>query len=262
MQGSYGLVGEIVEGLIDRLSCRSSADLDSIFSVYVSGSYVRGDFLESNSDLDLSVVFRPGGDRLLREDPSYKLVQSEVQGIIGGRSFHSHTPGGVDWEAIRWDWLPTPKRGPSIPGPAPYYAPFGIFLFDLHRYLKVCWGEDPRPHLVEPPDPVSMATAWYEHSLERLNPDYQRVENAASGAFKSLQVAQIIFGEPTLDKTRLPTLYEDVVPGFPMKEEGARLIHEVVQARYPDHPPHFDTASHYRELVTRLWAMIQEERRL
>jgi len=132
MEGTLGLAEEIVEGLTDRLSRRSGEELGSIFCVYVSGSYVRGDFTDHNSDLDLSVVFNPGFDGLFREDSCYRTIQSEVEGIIGARTFPSHgrdlPHGGVDWQPIRWDWLPTPDRGPSVPGHGPYFPPFGIFL--------------------------------------------------------------------------------------------------------------------------------------
>jgi predicted nucleotidyltransferase len=253
------IADEIVEELPNRLSCHSD-DLYNIFSVYISGSYIRGDFNDNNSDLDISVVFQPECDNLFQEDPAYKMIQFEVQRTIGERKFHSHTPGGVDWNPIRWEWLPTPKRGPSIPGPGPYYPPFGIFLFDLHKHLKLCWGEDPRPHLVKPPAPISMARSWYESSLVKLGRYNQLNDRAAGGTFKSLQLAQIIFGELTLDKNYLPVLYADYVPDFPMKDEGSRLIKEMIGARYPHHPPNFDTPDHYMKLVEQLWSMIQEEK--
>ena len=105
-----------------------------------------------------------------------------------------------------------------------------------------------------------MAKAWYERSLEKLSTsECQDVQKAASSAFKSIQLAQIIFGESTLDKRRLPTFSSNFVPHFPMKEDGARLIKEMVKARYPDRPPRFLRPGHYRELVAQLWAMIQKE---
>lgn len=49
------IAGEIVSGLSDSLS---HADLPTVRSVFVFGSYCRGDWLDSSSDLDITVILR------------------------------------------------------------------------------------------------------------------------------------------------------------------------------------------------------------
>lgn len=47
------IAGEIVSGL-----ALSHADLPAVRSVFVFGSYCRGDWLDSSSDLDITVILR------------------------------------------------------------------------------------------------------------------------------------------------------------------------------------------------------------
>jgi len=263
MYSTKQLAQEVVEGLKSELPKQDSSELKNVYSVCISGSYARGDFLDCNSDLDINVIFKPGVGSQDRDDTGYLLVQSVVNKIIGGRPFPSHAPGGIDWDPLRWEWLPTSEVGPIPPHDSPYFPPFGIFLFDFHQHLEVCWGEDPRPILASPPPPASMVQAWFKSSLvkiERLSEigDRRRV---AFGAFKSLQLAQIIFGELTLDKTQLPELYKQNVPDFPMKSAGERVIQGYIRAKYPDSPPEFEEIEFYRRLVIELWDVIREHKK-
>jgi len=105
-----------------------------------------------------------------------------------------------------------------------------------------------------------MAGPWFERALDRLDPkEAQSRSRAASLAYKSIQLAQIVFGELTLNKKQLPSLYSRFVPGFPMKKDGSRLIREILDARYPHNPPRFAARGHYRELVAQLWDLVEVE---
>lgn len=257
MYSTKQLAREVVEGLKLELSRRSSLELENIFSVCISGSCVRGDFLVCNSDLDIDVIFKPGVD--FRNDPGHLLVRSIVDKIIGGRPFPSHSPGGVDWNPLLWEWLPTSETGPIAPQNGPYFPPFGIFLFDYHRHLEVCWGEDPRQILASPPDPASMVREWFESLLVKIDRlvelgDRRRV---AFGTLRTLQLAQIVFGELTLDKIRLAELYAENVPDFPMKPAGERVIQGYVRSQYPENPPEFEKICFYRKLVVELWDLVR-----
>jgi len=260
MYSTKHLAREVVEGLKSELSGCYRSELRNIYSVCISGSYARGDFLDCNSDLDINVILKPGSGSQDINDPGYPLVRSVVNNIIGGRPFPSHTPGGIDWNPLLWEWLPTAEVGPIFPHDGPYFSSFGVFLFDLHQHLEVCWGEDPRPILASPPDPASMAQAWFRSALvkiDRLSETRDR-RRAAFGAFKSLQLAQVIFGELTLHKIRLADLYRQNVPDFPMESIGEQVIQSYISSKYPESPPEFAEIDHYRRLTTELWHMIRK----
>ena len=257
MYSTKQLAREVVEGLKLGLSRRSCPELENIYSVCISGSCVRGDFLDCNSDLDIDVIFKPGVD--FRNDPGYLLVQSIVDKIIGGRPFPSHSPGGVDWNPLLWEWLPTSETGPIAPHNGPYFPRFGIFLFDYHRHLEVCWGEDPRQILASPPDPASMVREWFETSLVKIDrlAELGDCRRMAFGTLKTVQLVQIVFGELTLDKIRLAELYTKNVPDFPMKPAGEEVVREYVGSKYPEYPPKFEEMGFYRKLVVELWDLVR-----
>ena len=69
---------------------------------------------------------------------------------------------------------------------------------------------------------------------------------------KSIMVAQAALGELTLDKRRLPDLYEAHVPEFPLKDSAARMLHAKAAQRLPDAPCQFRDPSEYAEFEDQL----------
>ena len=93
-QPTKEIAQEIVEGLRGELS---GCDLPTIRSIFVAGSYVRGDWLDGSSDLDLNILLVPGFQGSVEGDAGYGRVRSIARRILGGRSFPSQCPGGIDW---------------------------------------------------------------------------------------------------------------------------------------------------------------------
>lgn len=249
----------IVEGLAGSLSKSAPADLGNIRSVFVTGSYVRGDWLDRNSDLDLHVLFKPGAGGPSDQDPGYRRVQSIVNDLRGGETFASHTPGGVDWSTH-----PAAPQTEADVRNVDGFPPFSVFLFDFMAHSRILWGEDFRPRIPPAPDPVSLVNPWFESSLvklARLGTGEIDRERAAFRAYKCLALTQIVFGERTLDKTRMLNAYLANVPAFPMKADGERLVRKYFGAIYPDWKPQFDDVPYYADLVRSLRDVIVQSGR-
>lgn len=238
---------EIVDGLREELRGCSPEYLPGVRCLFVSGSFLRGDWLNCNSDLDLAVLFSNGASE---QSSGYKRVLAQSNRILAGRDFPSHTPGGIDWCTL--ESFPTrPEEVRTISG----YFPFHIFLFDFLKYSQILWGEDFRRHMPGPPHPASLARKWLDAILTRLaqlqGSDILQ-QKAAFNAYKAIVITQLVFGEQTLDKTRILNLFQTNVPDFPMKADGEELVRQYLGAVYPERMPHLRSPDHYQSLIREL----------
>jgi len=245
------LADEIVAGLREGLGRALGAD-SGVWSVCVSGSYARGDFIEGNSDLDLNIVYEPGrsGAFPVYDDgaePGRAAIQGLIGGILAERTFHSHSPHGLDVAPLLWEWIPKRTQDARLPEGSANFRYFNVFMFDFLENLLVLWGDDPRVVMPAAPDPRTFAAEWFRRS-QALNEHAEQADDewrVPFRAFVSIQIAQIVFGERTLDKWRLLDLYEAHVPEFPMKAFGAKMIRDKVEARYPERPCKFAPRAEY-----------------
>lgn len=225
------IADEIVTGLTDTLS---KANLPGTRSVFVSGSYCRGDWLDSSSDLDVAVLLRGEAAPAEREQ-DMDLVRSAIGSIMGSRPFPSQCPGGVDLCVISDDLLPKTREEAGIPSP---YPPFSVTMFDLKAHSITLYGEEINSLLPESPSPAECAGDWLcllSRRLGSLQPDEGR--RAMFLAYKAVTAAQLHFGEPTLHKYRMLELYQANVPAFPEKCFGERVIRNYIGSFYPERPP-------------------------
>ena len=126
-QRTRDIAEEIVLGLQRELGRPSSDDLPGIRSLFVYGSFVRGDWLECNCDLDLGVLFSPEAPE---NSSGWERIQDVARRILAGRDFPSHTPGAIDWSTL--SSFPTrDEEARKISG----FFPFNIFLFDFQRHV-------------------------------------------------------------------------------------------------------------------------------
>jgi hypothetical protein len=227
--------------------------------VCVSGSYARGDFVDANSDLDVTVILSEGVTANPRECPGFLAVKAFAEETVDSRPFPAHTPGGIDWNPTLWHWVPKKPEDIVTPHPGPYFPPFGIFLFDFLRHVIVCWGPDPRTIFPPAPHPRAMADDWFSAAEVKQKKYVESGDRrrAAYSAHQSIQVAQIVFGELTLDKRRLRELYEKHVPPFGTKAFGSQVIEVALSQRYPDHPPRFAPAAQYAAFVRDLGSLVR-----
>ena len=188
-----------------------------VLSVFVNGSYARGDWLDGRSDLDIGLVTESGWESGVAE---VKRLASEA---VAGAAFAAHVEGGVDWNLIDRAALPRTARQ-AVDSPYPY---FNVFRFDLDAHCQVLWGEDFREWLPPVPPPGELARRFIRLRLQRvlqLDDSADGRRRALYAAYKAAVVLQLAHGEQILDKFRMPALFETHVRGFPEKEPCARVI--------------------------------------
>ena len=194
-------------------------------SVFVNGSYARGDWLDGRSDLDIGLVTVSGWESGFAE------VERLASEAIAGAAFDAHTEGGVDWNLIDRAALPRTTRQ-AIDSPYPY---FNAFRFDLDAHCQILWGDDFRDWLPSVPPPGELARRFIRLRWTRAS----QLEDSACGRRRALYAAykvavalQLAHGEQTLDKSRMPALFETHVPDFPEKEPCARVIDDYVHGKH------------------------------
>ncbi len=237
---------QVVTALSTGLATLSATDLPTIRSIYLSGSYLRGDWLESSSDLDVQILFR---DTLSPSDLKRIKSLAEAAG-----PFASQCPGGIDWSTQ--PNIPTTLEEAHTVGPFLYHS---IFLFDLKENLEVLWGEDVKEILPQPPEPRELSSQVLDYALSRLTTlpdDLEGRQRAAWSAYKATLVAQLHFGERTLSKWRILELFLKNVPAFPLKHVGEYIIRSYLGASYPDHPPAYRDVGYYSNYVKQLRTLL------
>ena len=224
------IASKIVSGLSAYLS---NADLPAVRSVFVSGSYCRGDWLDSSSDLDITVILRDTQPAAKERD--LQQIRSAIASITDGRPFPSQCPDGVDFGIVSDDLIPKTQAEARMPSP---YPPFSINMFDLKAYHKMLYGDDINTLLPPPPSPAECATDCLRALSQRLSalkPD--DTLRAMFLTYKAITAAQLHFGEPTLHKYRILELYQEHIPDFPEKCFGERVIRNYIGSFYPERPP-------------------------
>ncbi len=243
------LAEKLVGGLKQALDQTRPTDLLSIRSIYLTGSYIRGDWLDSSSDLDITILCADEQNSVIFEK-DFAFLRSLAQRILDGAFFPSQCPGGIDW-SIQSSIPITPSEA-SVIGPYPYHS---IFLFDLKEQFYLLWGEDVKQRLPDPPDPAKLAAPALDFLLSRLSRlgnSRDDARKAAFAAYKSVLVAQLAWGRRTLHKYRILDLYNCFVPDFALKYVGKRIIRDYLGSFYPDRPPQYEDATYYTSFIKAL----------
>jgi len=125
------LADEIITGLRENLP-KLLEPIGNIWSVAISGSYPRGDFVDNNSDLDINIIFKKKGfdipRYLFREEQGYKVIKHYIDSVLGDRVIYSHAwSGDNDCKGIEWqifllsdfpekpEDIKPPHEGPEFP---------------------------------------------------------------------------------------------------------------------------------------------------
>ena len=260
---------DVVSALKQDLPAETDESMKDIRSLFVSGSYVRGDWLERNSDIDISVVFHSGIGNVIETDfgvryisnqndfEGYKRIWQIITSAIGDREFYSQVPGGVDIMAY-------PEGPESVEFIRELKGPrqFNVFLFDLLDNSQILWGENIIAKIPSPPDYGDLVLNAFQVSAERiarLEEGAADKQRAAFLAYRAIQMAQIVFGEKTLDKRRLLYLYEKKLPEFSTKGVGSRIIRQYIGAFYPDHSPSFLDVPIYQRFYREVMGVAEKE---
>lgn len=240
------LADEITANLRQMLG---TVQLGGVRSVYVSGSYCRGDWLDNSSDLDINIVLRDTAQSI--QDKDIHWIRSAIEEGKAGRDFPAQCPGGVDLGLISEKHIPKTREEASIPSP---YSPFSTVMFDLQAHHLTLYGEDPNEFLPPAPDPAGCAGAWLRFLCGRPMDSSHR---AMFGAYKAVTAAQLYFGEPTLHKYRMLELYQRYVPNFPDKPFGEQVIRNYIGSFYPERPPLLLPAARYAAFMAELERLVE-----
>lgn len=232
IQNTRKTADHLVSALAAKLADMTPQDLPSIRSVYVMGSWVRGDWLNCLSDLDLHLLLWPDSTEAQREQDLAEL-KAVAKGICPG-GFAAHYPGGIDWG---WDThVPTTESQVRTPCGNPFY---GVFFFDFCANNHLIWGDDFTSDLPPPIDPRELLLP----TLDFVEQMVSRGPGVPGGskpldyrAYRAAVMAQLAFGELTLDKTRMLNLYLKVVPDFGEKPVGELVIRRYLGSVYPHAP--------------------------
>jgi hypothetical protein len=245
----------IVRHLRKRLAEMAPDELPSVRSVFLSGSYVRGDWLDSSSDLDINILFHSGDHVDRSSENDFGKIRQLVVELGAGAVFSSQCPGGIDWGTH--PFVPTTMKEVSAPTPYPY---FSVFLFDFRKNTRILWGDDFSKKLPQPPDSATLAEEWVSETLDRIGSIKNQPQDrrrAAFAAYKTILVTQMVFGERTLDKTRILSLYLKNVPDFSQKIVGEHIIRGYLGAVYPHRPPEYLDVQVYRMFVRSVLELIR-----
>jgi predicted nucleotidyltransferase len=117
------LADKIVNALVNSLR---SHELHAFKSIYVSGSYCRGDWLNSSSDLDIHMINNDSGTEYRNADLDY--IKSIISEVLDGQDFPSHCPGGIDYGFNNISNIPKTYDEACKPSP---YANFSTLMFDF-----------------------------------------------------------------------------------------------------------------------------------
>ena len=187
----------------------------------MNGSFVRGDWLDGRSDLDIGLVTASGWESGFAD---VKRLASEA---IAGAAFDAHVEGGVDWNLIGRAALPRTTRQ-AVDSPYPY---FNVFRFDLDPHCQVLWGDDFREWLPPVPPPGELARRFIRLRSQRV----WQIEDSSRGRQRALYAAykvavalQLAHGQQTLDKFRTLDLFKSRVPDFPEKARCVRVMADYV----------------------------------
>ena len=250
--GLLSFTKDIADTVVDRLARmthENSVRLSNIRSVFIAGSYVRGDWLEHCSDLDVGVVFAPGRGEVAEtsfglryisdaeDEPGFRLIQATIQEAVADRVFYSQLPGGIDLMA--YPEVPTDltyvlqQKGPPA---------FNVFIFDFKENHRIIFGDDFSTELPQPPpfsEVLSKSLEVAETRMRELDDSPEGCRRATYLCWRLIQKSQVFYGELTLDKTRLLSLYREHVPAFASRNVGEFIIRQYLSTYLPLHEPLF-----------------------
>jgi predicted nucleotidyltransferase len=217
--------------------------LPSIISIYIPGSFCRGDWLNNSSDLDIHIIFSKNNET--RENDLKRIYES-VEEAKGSKILYSHMPGGIDYGFNEIANVPKTLEEALEPSPYPY---FSTLMFDIKEHNKTIYGTEINKLLPETPDPRINIKKWIQILIERT----RRLENnnikIPFNIYKMILGLQILYGDKNINKYDILQLYQKNVPGFKMKWFGEMVIRNYIGSIYPERPLLIFENKLYREFM-------------
>lgn len=223
-------------------------NIPTIKNVYLTGSFVRGDWLNMSSDLDIQILFHKDSPESERNADLLKMQQT-VSNNFGNPPFPSQAmeaPFGLDWSTN--DYLPTTTQ--NILEVTPFSA-YNIFYFDFYKNRKLLFGVDFTNELPQPVDITKTIKPTVEFLTERICKSNLHIDvrRCAYDSYKIAVILQLLFGVMDIDKRKMLDLYLKNVPEFSHKHWGEIIIRNYVGSYYPDRKPTYFERSVYMEFA-------------
>ena len=251
MVNTKSLADKIVDTLINRLK---NCKLNAFKSIYISGSYCRGDWLNSSSDLDIHMINIDTGDESKGND--LNCIKSIVSESLNRQDFPSHCPGGIEYGFNSISNIPKTYDEACVPSP---YAYFSTLMFDFKKNHITIYGDEINDMLPESPDPKANASKWFLMLSERIKtyePDDYRLPFST---YKTIIAAQLHYGEIVINKYRMLELYQKYIPDFTMKWFGELVIRNYIGSIYPDRLPVRFPHADYTSFIDELTCLIKKD---
>ena len=229
MQNTKLLADKIVNSLTTRLS---NVHLPAFKSVYICGSYSRGDWLNCSSDLDIHMIYNDCGAE--KKELDLEHIKSIVSESIDGQNFFSHTPDGIDYGFSYISNIPKTFAEACRPSP---YAYFSTLMYDLKENHITIYGDEINGILPKSPNPKMNAREWLLMLVDRVKNYDAEDFRLPWSTYKAIIAAQLHHGEVSVNKYKMLELYQNYVPDFSMKWFGELVIRNYIGSIYPDKLP-------------------------
>ena len=243
------LADKVVDTLINRLQ---NCELLAFKSIYISGSYCRGDWLNSSSDLDIHMINSDNCQEY--KDDNLNYIKSIVSETLNGQNFPSHCLGGIEYGFSNISNIPKTYAEACSPSP---YAYFSTLMFDFKKNHITIYGDEINDLLPETPNPKANAREWFIMLSERIKnyeiDDYR----LPFSVYKTIIAAQLHYGEATVNKYKIIELYQKYVPDFTMKWFGELIIRNYIGSIYPERLPMRFPHSEYMSFIDELTCIIK-----
>ena len=208
-------VREIINNLPEKLR-------QEIVSVVLFGSLARGDFVPNVSDIDIFIVFK---DRISKEN--IEKILRAIYSIGEKYRGYSKYDKVIDIPWMFESELPTKGSGKKT-----FFKFLSIYAFDFVKYSKVLYGRD-IVNEIEVPNPRDLVIERAERLLKLLNKcesenDYYMIRIIAG---ETIRLAQIAYGEITIDKRKVLQNFLKYVPEYPMKHFAVEIWKEYLSPR-------------------------------
>lgn len=259
MENTYKVASEIVS-FLQLGFVNNKFNIPTIRNVFITGSFVRGDWLNMSSDLDIQILYHKESQENERKIDLLKL-QNAVSERFGNPPFPSQTmeiPTGLEWS--QHEYLPVTEQDISTISP---FLSYNIFYFDFYKNRKLLHGTDFTNELPQPIDITKTIKPAIEFLTERIcnNNQYSNVCRCAYASYKIAVILQIYFGEIEIDKRKMLDLYLKNVPEFSHKHWGEIIIRNYIGSYYPDRKPTFFERYTYIDFAQASLALIESSMR-
>ena len=227
MENTRKIAEKIVETLENELL---RINIPSIKCIYISGSFCRGDWLNSSSDLDIHMIF---SENIETKQNDLAKIYEIVENSNDLKTFYSHTPGGIDFGFNDITNVPKTLEEALKPSPYPY---FSTLMFDIKKHCKTIYGIELTKLLPETPNPKNNVKEWIKLLIERTKKMEEGNIKIPFNTYKIILGLQILYGENNINKYDILQLYQKNVPSFDNKWFGEVVIRNYIGSIYPERP--------------------------